>query len=64
MAQEIKTVNDLPCSGDGSAGGAVVWLLETVTEDFDIPEAERSPIPEKKGSRAAGAAVLPRTADF
>lgn len=28
-----------------------VWLLETVESDFEIPEEERSPIPEKKGSR-------------
>lgn len=28
-----------------------VWLLETVESDFEIPEVERTPIPEKKGSR-------------
>ena len=32
-------------------GASEVWLLETTESDFDIPEEEKSPIPEKKGSR-------------
>ncbi len=32
-------------------GASEVWLLETTESDFDIPEEERSPIPEKKGRR-------------
>jgi hypothetical protein len=29
----------------------VVWILETIDMDFEIPEHERSPIPDQKGAQ-------------
>ena len=32
-------------------GASEVWLLETTESDFDIPDGEKSPVPDHKGSK-------------
>ena len=32
-------------------GASEVWLLETTESDFDIPDEEKSPVPDHKGSK-------------
>lgn len=32
-------------------GASEVWLLETAESDFDIPDEEKSPVPDHKGSK-------------